>query len=467
MLSLLVLLALGLLVLGGCGSMEWPPPGPGPQDINIPPGIPGAPRASSPAFAGAGTVVAGRGDTVYGLARRHRVSVRAIIDANRLSPPYYLKAGQRVLLPRGRRHVVSRGDTLYALARQYRINPHALARANGLKPPYTIHSGQKLILPSPLTRPAARPVAKPGVRGGETGLTKTAKSSLPRARRKLPLPDVPQPPAASSRGFIWPVKGRVVSSFGAKAKGLRNDGINIAAQKGAPVKAAEKGVVAYAGNELRGFGNLLLIKHAGGWVTAYAHNDTLLVKRGQSVGKGQRIATVGSTGSVKIPQLHFEMRRGRTPRDPRKYLRTFRWGFSITPVTPARHGKRSVQRLAQPPGQVLDELPGNTARARAPGHRPFIGLAGEVDGGLVDAKVLSVALDDGEEGFLVAVVEAEPQPEAVRKRHLFLHRFRRVNGGRAFVFDHVPGHQVAAVRSSVEDDVSRPALDAAFQNRLQ
>ena len=316
---MLALLAAGLLALGGCGSMEWPPPGLGPRDINIPP----APRASSPAFVGAGAVVAGRGDTVYGLARRHRVSVRAIIDANRLSPPYHLKAGQRVVLPRGRRHVVRRGDTLYALARQYRVNPHALARANGLKPPYTIHSGQKLLLPGQPVPQSARPAAKPGVRGAETGPTNTAKAkaSLSRARRKAPPPDVPRPPAASGRGFIWPVKGRVVSGFGAKAKGLRNDGINIAARRGTPVKAAENGVVVYAGNELRGFGNLLLIKHAGGWVTAYAHNDKVLVKRGQKVGKGQRIATVGSTGGVKKPQLHFEMRRGRTPRDPRKYLR--------------------------------------------------------------------------------------------------------------------------------------------------
>lgn len=322
---MLALLAAGLLALGGCGSLEWPPPGPGPRDINIPP----APRASSPAFVGAGVVVAGRGDTVYGLARRHRVSVRAIIDANRLSPPYHLKVGQRVVLPRGRRHVVRPGDTLYALARQYRVNPHALARANGLKPPYTIHSGQTLILPSPFARPAAPPsaraVANPGARGAETGPAKTAKASLSRARQKAsaapPAPYIPRPPAASGQGFIWPVKGRVVSGFGAKAKGLRNDGINIAAPRGAPVKAAENGVVAYAGNELRGFGNLLLIKHAGGWITAYAHNDTVLVKRGQKVGKGQRIATVGSTGGVKSPQLHFEMRHGRTPRDPAKYLR--------------------------------------------------------------------------------------------------------------------------------------------------
>jgi murein DD-endopeptidase MepM/ murein hydrolase activator NlpD len=117
------------------------------------------------------------------------------------------------------------------------------------------------------------------------------------------------------------VKGKVVSGFGSKAKGLRNDGINIAADHGAPVMASENGVVAYAGNELRGFGNLLLIKHANGWVTAYAHNDRLLVKRGDSVRKGQHIATVGATGNVRGPQLHFELRRGRIAEDPEKHLR--------------------------------------------------------------------------------------------------------------------------------------------------
>jgi len=117
------------------------------------------------------------------------------------------------------------------------------------------------------------------------------------------------------------VRGRVVSNFGAKDKGLHNDGINIMAPKGTPVRAVENGVVAYAGNELRGFGNLLLVKHSGGWITAYAHNDTLLVKRGDKVGKGQVISKVGSSGSVTIPQLHFELRRGKKLYDPRKYLK--------------------------------------------------------------------------------------------------------------------------------------------------
>jgi murein DD-endopeptidase MepM/ murein hydrolase activator NlpD len=120
--------------------------------------------------------------------------------------------------------------------------------------------------------------------------------------------------------FLWPVQGKVISNFGPKKGGLNNDGINIAAPEGATVIAADNGVVAYAGNELRGFGNLLLIRHADGWVTAYAHNEKLLVKRGEKVKRGQAIAQIGSTGNVPSPQLHFELRKGTDPVDPLKYL---------------------------------------------------------------------------------------------------------------------------------------------------
>jgi murein DD-endopeptidase MepM/ murein hydrolase activator NlpD len=116
------------------------------------------------------------------------------------------------------------------------------------------------------------------------------------------------------------VNGKIISSFGAKKGGLHNDGINIAAARGAPVRAAENGIVAYAGNELRGFGNLLLIKHADGWTSAYAHNDRLLVRRGDQVRRGQIIARVGSTGSVTSPQLHFELREGSEAIDPLRLL---------------------------------------------------------------------------------------------------------------------------------------------------
>ena len=308
----LFFLLAALSMLGGCGSIEWPLPGAAPRDINTPRP---APPASSSAFVGAGAVVAGRGDTVYALSRRHRVPVRAIIEANGLRPPYHLKAGQKVVLPRGRQHTVRRGDTLYGIAREYRVNPYALARANGLRPPYPIQAGQRLVLPG---RAAGVTAARtPRTAAPVTNPRRPALSQ----KTSPPPPALSRPPPASGKGFIWPVKGRVVSGFGAKAGGLRNDGINIAAKRGTPVKAAENGVIAYAGNELRGFGNLLLIKHSGGWVSAYAHTGKMLVKRGDRVRKGQQIATVGSTGNVKNPQLHFELRRANRVLDPRKHLR--------------------------------------------------------------------------------------------------------------------------------------------------
>ena len=135
----------------------------------------------------------------------------------------------------------------------------------------------------------------------------------------MPQQEVVLPPR-SGRTFSWPVRGRVLSTFGPKADGLHNDGINIAARAGAPVVAAENGVVVYAGNELKGFGNLLLVRHADGWMTAYAHLDKALVKKGQKVTRGQAIGTVGSTGGVSQPQLHFEIRKGTQAVDPAKFL---------------------------------------------------------------------------------------------------------------------------------------------------
>ena len=119
---------------------------------------------------------------------------------------------------------------------------------------------------------------------------------------------------------MWPVQGKVIANFGSLGKGRKNDGINISAAKGTAVKAADAGTVAYAGNELKGFGNLILIKHHDGWITAYAHNDKLLVKKGQKVKKGEKISTVGSTGGVSDPQLHFEVRAGKKAVNPRTYL---------------------------------------------------------------------------------------------------------------------------------------------------
>jgi murein DD-endopeptidase MepM/ murein hydrolase activator NlpD len=132
--------------------------------------------------------------------------------------------------------------------------------------------------------------------------------------------DVPRDVAQDAPEFQWPVSGRVVSNYGGTVSGERNDGINIAATEGEPVHAAAAGTVTYCGNELKGYGNLVLIRHDGGYVTAYAHADSILVARGDRVSGGQVIATAGATGDVSAPQLHFEIRRGVRPVDPRSLL---------------------------------------------------------------------------------------------------------------------------------------------------
>jgi murein DD-endopeptidase MepM/ murein hydrolase activator NlpD len=124
----------------------------------------------------------------------------------------------------------------------------------------------------------------------------------------------------SGNSFRWPVQGRIISEFGTKPDGGHNDGINVAVPIGTSVKAAENGVVAYAGDELKGYGNLVLIRHSNNWVSAYAHNDEILVKRGDQVRRGQVIAKAGRTGQVNQPQLHFELRKGSRPVDPTKYM---------------------------------------------------------------------------------------------------------------------------------------------------
>ncbi len=306
------------------------------------------------------TVTVRSGDTVYGIARRYRQSPQAVIDANGLRSPFTLWPGQVLRLPGGPGHTVRDGDSLYAIARRYDVPAGDLARINGLRPPYTIYVGQRLAIPRP-SRVAAPPVvatnrtiesaparadrASPGTpvaqlgsdppqpplpprRPGRDGTGSQFASPVPprppqlvAARdRQIAQPAIPAPQARSDSGFQWPLTGAVVSRFGPKSDGRHNDGVNIAADAGTAIVAADNGVVAYAGNELRGYGNLVLIRHDGDWVTAYGHAGRLLVSRGDRVRAGQRIATVGSSGSVDSPQLHFEIRRGAVAVDPLKHL---------------------------------------------------------------------------------------------------------------------------------------------------
>jgi len=251
-----------------------------------------------------------RGDTVYRISKKFGVPIRNIINDNQLSPPYRLQIGDQIRITRfvgAANHTVRKGDTLYSISRQNHVSVSALARLNNVKAPYRIRIGQILRLPK------NRQVAS----NQYSKLRGTPKTS--KTRRSKKVPELRAPPRTSSR-FLWPVRGKIISRFGKKKGGLYNDGLNIAAAAGSPVRAAENGVVAYGGSELAGFGNLILIKHSGGYVTAYAHNSVLLVKRGQTVRRGQIIAKVGSTGAVARPQLHFEIRKGRRSVNPLRHL---------------------------------------------------------------------------------------------------------------------------------------------------
>lgn len=277
-----------------------------------------------------------RGQTLYSIARAYGTPLRTIITANNLKPPYKLQTGQRLVIPKARVHVVKRGDTVYAISRRYKVAMSELVRANGLREPYTIAVGQKLVLPSTMVQRTAKAQPTRDVtrqtrsnaskeRQAATKTTFTSKGfPKPAARPKEPrrprqTAAIPSPPERAASKFLWPVRGRVISTFGPKGKGRRNDGVNIAAPRGTAVKAAENGVVAYSGN-LQGYGNLVLLKHADGYMTAYAHNGTILVRQGEQVRRGQTIARVGSSGDVDRPQLHFQVRKGQKVLNPKGYL---------------------------------------------------------------------------------------------------------------------------------------------------
>lgn len=344
----------GIFFLAACGNLEWPPGSSGPGLSNPPraqaPSVRPARKPAPPAIAApreqvvrtipippSGAVTVRPGDSLFLISQRYGLSVRAVIDANRMVPPYHLIAGQRLRLPQVRSHRVESGDTLYSLSQRYGVNMHEFAQVNRISPPYQIQTGRFLQIPyapvqvsrvePPAASRAPRPQAspKPSEPSGRSSNNVRRPSPKPVVRNTRPVPQAAPRPRSSGR-ILWPVRGRVASGFGPKGGGLYNDGINILAKRGTPVRAADKGVVAYSGNELRGFGNLLLIKHSNGWITAYAHNEKLLVRRGAKVGRGQIIARVGATGNVSVPQLHFEIRDGKNAIDPRRYLQPLRAG---------------------------------------------------------------------------------------------------------------------------------------------
>ncbi len=266
---------------------------------------------------------------------------------------------------------VAPGDTLYSVSRKYSVPVNDLAVMNKLSQPFTLSVGQKLKVPDLQSAPvvggqdiqkkqeeiskktektspvAVQPVTKKDVKTqtknnaktqttqknvgikaeskAETKKTDVKNASVTKTEQKKissnPNTKLPQITARSSSKFSWPVRGTILSNYGAKSGGLFNDGINIGANRGTIVRAAENGVVAYAGNEVKGMGNLIIIQHAGGWMTVYAHMDSMYVRRGSRVSVGGQIGTVGQTGKVEKPQLHFEIRKGTKAYNPTAYLK--------------------------------------------------------------------------------------------------------------------------------------------------
>ena len=238
--------------------------------------------------------------------------------------------------PQGRVHTVKPGETGIAIAIAYGVRWDRIVALNKLKPPYALEVGDKLLLPTARQVAAQTPEERARafsldiddiITGGEPAIAGQLVTASP-AQRPRPAPARPptRPPTQAptpigdAPAFRWPVDGRVLSPFGAKPGGRFNDGVNLKASAGAPVRAAADGIVAYAGDAIPAFGNLILIKHPGGWVTAYGHAEALLVARGAKVSAGDVIARAGQTGDVGEPQVHFEIRRGRTPVDPARVI---------------------------------------------------------------------------------------------------------------------------------------------------
>ena len=300
------------------------------------------------------------GESLYSIAQRHGVAVAAIRDANDLTSDS-VRPGQRLMLPADAddrapfaaapskapraedrmakysppaspqpaaeappgwegRYTMKNGDSLYGIALQHRVSLEELKRANGITDPTKDWAGRVLHVPAQQQTPAvAQPPQQQNSVPRVVQVPPRVINAAPEPAKSTPA--VAQPLAdGGATKFRWPVKGRVLAGFGKRPDGSHNDGVNLAVPQGTEITAAEAGKVAYAGNELKGYGNLVLIRHSNGWVSAYAHADQILVRPNDEVRRGQVIARAGKTGAVDQPQVHFELRQGSRPVDPVPHL---------------------------------------------------------------------------------------------------------------------------------------------------
>ncbi len=273
------------------------------------------------------TIKVEKGDTLYSISRAYAVPVNDLAVMNNLSAPFALRVGDSLRVP--------------DLAERVPVKKDVTPKAEPVKPK-TEAKPKEQVKPQAKTETKSQPktesknVAKTAQKSAEktnqkkvtetkkTTDKKTAKAETKKVETKKVATAKTEPQkivARSSSKFSWPVRGKILSDFGAKNGGLYNDGINISAAFDSTVSAAENGVVAYAGNEVRGMGNLIIIQHSDGWMTVYAHLNSMSVRRGARVSVGQKIGTVGQTGKVTSPQLHFEIRNKTKAYNPINYLK--------------------------------------------------------------------------------------------------------------------------------------------------
>lgn len=338
----ILMLGVSVLTLGSCKATSM-------RDDTVSSAIPVHTYGATAGNGSLGFHTVHRGETVWTISQRYGLVLRDILDANHLQPPYNLSSGERLTLPAPQTYKVRDGDSLYTVSRLFNTSTTDLARLNNLAPPYKMSAGQTLKLPPKYEAPAVQQVAfrpaytPPPATIDTEALPPVAGQAAPAnsSGGYVPPPSSPSdyqddlppqakaqqasaqsaakavgaPPAREGK-FIKPVAGKIISSYGLKKDGLHNDGVNIQAAKGDAVRAAESGVIVYTGSQIEGYGNLILIRHADQYVTAYAHLDKTLVKKGDKVKRGQTVGTVGATGSVDKPQLHFEIRKGTKALDP-------------------------------------------------------------------------------------------------------------------------------------------------------
>jgi murein DD-endopeptidase MepM/ murein hydrolase activator NlpD len=272
-------------------------------------------RQAVEAVPASGRVQVRAGDSLYDIATRYQVTPQSVIQENNLLAPYSLRVGQSLKITPPRVHVVRFGDSVNLISQRYAVSSFQLAQLNNLKAPFELTVGQRLQLPMSLDFSVLDSGVPEGAPDGtSTATVAPAPTKTAVLRKKFVAPQLGQ------GVFSWPVEGEIITEFGPSARGVHNDGVNISSTPGAPVMVSATGTVAFVGENIKNFGKLVLVKHDGGIITAYAHLQDIAVREGQVLTAGDTIGSVGATGRVDRPQLHFEIRKSRQPIDPRSLI---------------------------------------------------------------------------------------------------------------------------------------------------